>query len=544
MRTWVTTAFLLGAAALAGVCFFWPGGVAVVESLATSDWREAAIGPRRAALLARGIGVAFGAACLAQVLGAALAGGFAVRGRRWVRGVVAWIGLVVLLTPPYLYAYAWSLPLLPEGIAVGAKGASLWPVWVTSLGRAVWCLGTWSAPLAAGVVYAGWRASGRHAYRMALLDASPARAAWGAAGSVMLPWLAVSFLIVFALAMTEYSVCHLCLVPTWNTELLAEAQDLDSPGRALRLAWPLLALTALVAAGLFPFRRMLDEFLHDLAELHEFGRDGGDSVPAGVGVGGVGRVAMLVGAVLLLPWIVLAMYLRDLAAFASMWRTYLYEWPDGLLCAAGSVVVSAWLATAVDYVLAAPHRAGWAALRLFARLIVAAAVFAAIAPPALVGDAFIAAYVRLPLIYDHWPIVSLVTAARFAVVAIVGLRLAGRVADANLSPLAAVDGASWAAAYFRVRLPNCASALGFALLVVGLLSLTEVAASFMVQPAGLDHLALTLLNQIHFGRNSEIIAMSLLLMAFVGIVVLAGLSVLRRAAGPLAAQPPAVGPGE
>ncbi|MCH8807186.1 MAG: hypothetical protein IH986_14025, partial [Planctomycetes bacterium] len=117
-------------------------------------------------------------------------------------------------------------------------------------------------------------------------------------------------------------------------------------------------------------------------------------------------------------------------------------------------------------------------------------------------------------------------------------------ADANLSPLAAVDGASWAAAYFRVRLPNCASALGFALLVVGLLSLTEVAASFMVQPAGLDHLALTLLNQIHFGRNSEIIAMSLLLMAFVGIVVLAGLSVLRRAAGPLAAQPPAVGPGE
>ena len=73
-----------------------------------------------------------------------------------------------------------------------------------------------------------------------------------------------------------------------------------------------------------------------------------------------------------------------------------------------------------------------------------------------------------------------------------------------------------------MRLPLVLPALLISLVAVAVLSLTEIAASLLVCPAGTKSLSITLLNMIHFGRNDEVIAMVLYLMGFVGLLAALG----------------------
>jgi ABC-type Fe3+ transport system permease subunit len=523
MRTVRTIGFgviLSGAAGLAVLCFVIPAIVGLVEAFRVEQWAQAGLGPRRLRLLLRGVVIAAGAAMVAQVMGGGLAAGLCAARASRLRGLTAWVCLVVLLTPPYIYTYAWNLVLLPGGVMVGAEGAVKWPAWLLHEGRAVLCLGAWTAPVAAAVLACGWRSSGRQAYRLTLLDASPVWALLRGGLPALRPWIAVALLAAGLLAITEHSVCDLCQAPTWNTEILGLIQNPDMPG--LLLAWPLVALVGLLLLALWPLRASLRRLLSELGDwgaadeaLGSGGRSHGRW-----GLLGLGLVAVIV---LLLPWGILLAELRDIRALGSVWVHVPREWPDGLRCAAGSALAGAWLAIGVDSLLEMRRSRPARALGAAAYAMLGAALIAAVVPPALVGDAFAAAYVRWDWLSRHWPIVSLVTTARFAIIPMLALRIAGRSVDAELTAMAATDGAGWATTYLHVRLPLCLPALVTGAMIVGLLSLTEVAATHLVRPAGLESVALTLLNQIHYGRNDEIVAMSLYLAAFVGVVVAVGL---------------------
>jgi ABC-type Fe3+ transport system permease subunit len=63
---------------------------------------------------------------------------------------------------------------------------------------------------------------------------------------------------------------------------------------------------------------------------------------------------------------------------------------------------------------------------------------------------------------------------------------------------------------------------------VGVLALTEVPATYLVRPAGVESVAMTLFNEIHHGRNDVIVAMSLYVMVAVGVVVTVAQCVLAR----------------
>jgi iron(III) transport system permease protein len=489
----------------------------------SGDLREAALTPRRLGLLARGVWVALLAAALAQVLGAALAMGLLAGGRGRIAGFCMWVALFVLLTPPYLYAYAWSLPLLPSGISVAAAQSTPWPAWVTQQGRAVGCLAAWLSPLAAILISIGWRTSGAPAYRMALLDAAAPSALFRAAVPVIWPWIAASALATGTLALTEYSVCHLCQVLTWNTEVLAEAQLLQRPGRALLLAWPLVLLCLLLIAALWLLRRPLGAHREQLAHMTGLRGELERAIvrtPAAV----VG--ATVAAIVLFLPWLLLAASVRDFRALAETWRVYPNEWPGGLVYAAAAGVLSLLVALGVDALLAMPRGARGVATdlrRTVGWLIMIAATIGATAPPALVGDAIKAAYADVPAIANDWPIVAVATTARFALIAIVALRAAGSLSDPDLRACAAIDGASAWSYLLRIRWRLCAVTLAAAGVAVAVLSLTEIPATLLVQPRWFHCVAITLLNQIHYGRNDEIIAMSL----YVGLVVAAVVSVAR-----------------
>ncbi|MBW7905642.1 MAG: hypothetical protein LC135_00965 [Phycisphaerae bacterium] len=499
--------FIGGAIALAVLCLLWPAAAATVEILRAAAWETAAMSPRRWMLLGRGVDVALRSGAVATILGGGLAVGLAARSAA-ARWTCAAVGLVVLLTPPYVYAYAWSLPALPGGLLT-AQVLSRDQYELVTRWRATWCLGTWSAPLAAAVIFSGWQGTARRVYQLALLDASPARALLRGALPTMTPAVLAAFGLSAGLALSEFSVCHLCLVQTWNTEILAEAQ-LGRAGTALLLGWPLAAAVGAVVLALLPVRKRLAELLARLS---------GNAATSRVETAATRQwpglvVAGLAAAVLLLPWAVYLSYLSEPAALLRAWRTFVMQRDQApaLPYAVAAAVAGVWLALGVDFLLG-PRRADWpVVLRGAGWAIALAALAAALMPPVVVGDAFVAAYHQAPAVYDHWPILSLALAARLAIVPI-GLLVAARARVDGYAGMAAADGASWWQCCRQVRWPLMRGALMKGGLLVAVLALTEVAVSQMVTPPSVNNVARRLLNEIHFGRNDDVIALSLYMTA-------------------------------
>jgi len=529
LRKAVPIAVIGGGIALALLCFGWPAMVALAEVVRSGDLAAGALSARRWGLIGAGVGVSAQATILALLLGSLLAVGLAARSRV-LRGIVVWVSACAVMTPPYLYAYAWSLPILPEGLVTAAALTGESSEWVTWW-RAVLCLGSWCAPIVAAAVCAGWRNAGRAVYQVALLDAGPVAALLRAALPVMTPWLLVAGALVFVLTTSEFSVCHLCLVQTWNTEILAEAQ-LGRPGRALLLGWPLVALVLGVVAALAPARGMIARLLRDLVSA---------DWQAGQFRGGRGRAcgaaaASMAVAVLLMPWGILWAYFGDLAALPRAWQVFLVKRGEttALLYASGAAIGALWLTLTVDYLcMGRAAGAGLRAARAVGGLVLVAAGLAAILPPVVVGDAYQASYVSLPLVYDSSLILCLALAARLALVP-AGLALVtGEARSVPYEDMAAVDGASRWQTCWLVRWALLRDVLMMAGVLCVLLALTDVAVTQSLTPPGVGNLALTLLNQIHFGRNDEVIALCFYAGAAVALVaggVVAARSVRRRMA--------------
>ncbi|MGE3180532.1 MAG: hypothetical protein AB7N71_02800, partial [Phycisphaerae bacterium] len=208
-----------------------------LQSFAAHAGPDQTIGARQLTLLWRGVWVTAVAACCTQLIGGGLAIGFQ-SSQRFARALAFAASVFAVLSPPFFYAYAWGLVALPSGVPLGDNVAHLLPNWLTREGRAILCLATWLAAPAAWMLAAGWRANGSDAYRLARIDSGAAAAFVRAGIPAMRRWILLSGLVTFAFAFTEYTICHLCLVNTWNVEVLAQLQALDKP--ALALAWPLL----------------------------------------------------------------------------------------------------------------------------------------------------------------------------------------------------------------------------------------------------------------------------------------------------------------
>jgi ABC-type Fe3+ transport system permease subunit len=358
-----------------------------------------------------------------------------------------------------------------------------------------------------------------------LLDAARPRAVWRGAVPSLAPWIAIAFLTAFVLASTEFSVCHLCQLQTLNTEILAEFQV--APARALTLAWPFIALIALSAAGLALFHRRLVALLTALGDLN-------DPVAALRGPTAAPRTAtavLLIAVIALLaPWALLLAQMRDPTAFLRVWSTFPRAWPMGLVQAAVAAAAAGILAVSADAVAVGAqtgkHRlrrpAVWAA-----RLIDALLLMLALLPPALVGIAFLRTYASQPWMSDTLLIVSATNVARFGALALLAVRLASASGSEALLGAARTEGAGWLAGYWPVRGPRILQPALSAMVMVGLLALSEVAATVLVNPPAMPNLALTLLNHIHFARNDEVIALCLSLMVLVALLS-AGLIAARR----------------
>lgn len=551
MRTalaWLLTATTI---ALAIACFLAPLAIALASlgsDLTSTDVQRPTsprasglwLSPRQWGLLGRSAAVAAGAAFVAVGLGAALAAGLVCEGAPRRRALVRFLCIVTLLTPPYIYAYAWSLPLLPAGIIVAPVLEHAGFAFVATTGRAIWCLGSWLAPLAAFLLAAGWRVAGRPAYRLAVLDARPLRAV-GAALPAMLPYVAIAGVATGALALNEYTVCHLCLVQTWNTEILAEIQSGQGLGRVLVFAWPLLAVVAVVLGAGWMARERLLRLMERAPEVESDGgvsssdaearRYGRAECPRHPRVGWRGWVGPVAGVVLAVPVLIFVAWMGDWSALFDAWRTYPREWPDGLRQALLSAVAAVVLGFGVAQLVCVPRLllGGWQRLgRGVGAGIVLLAVLFAMSPPALVGDAFVTWLMHLTPLRDSVAAVSMVAAARFAVIPMLAAVVAARAIPEELSAASAADGASHTDYAISVQAPLILPTVLAAGAAAGLLALTEVSATQLVTPPAVRSLALTMLNAIHFGRDDKVIALSLQVVLLVGVAAAVWMFAARR----------------
>lgn len=531
-----TTLLLLCAA------FVWPMVFAVGDTWFASEAGSPALSGYRLTLLVRGLKIAAAAALAAQPIGAGLAAGLVHRSGV-LRGLATWTAFTMLLTPTYLYAYAANVALLPTGAnTIASLDRATGALFSQDELRAVACEGCWLASLAAIILATGWRVAARPALALAALDAGPVIALRRVAIPALRGWIALSLLACLLLATTDFAVPNIMAVQVWNTEVLAATQLIEARGAALRLAWPLVVLVGLMAGAIYLLRRplsaQLDEFAVGPHELPD-SRPRASSAMHWAG----GLCAAAAGTIVLLPWAVFIGSVRGVHSFRGVLESFPAPLRAGVQIGLGAAAFAAILSLGGAYLalLASVGRRSYArrAAGLVAAVLLASALVAAIVPPVLIGDAFAGAYVHADFVRDSVMIISLTALARFGLFAILAVRFAQRRIDREQVDAGRSDGAGPPQLFMRVVLPQLAAATLLGATIAGMLSTTDIAATQLVIPAGVESLAATLLNHIHFGRNEVVVALSLCVMAVIAAVV-AAMQLLARVMRPAASPKMAV----
>jgi len=225
---------------------------------------------------------------------------------------------------------------------------------------------------------------------------------------------------------------------------------------------------------------------------------------------------MWVGAVLVwlaavgLPVVVMGMALRDSAAWRQGFALFAREWGVSLMVSAG-VALGAVAVTVATLLVWRTASSRW--VRGAAACAVAASFLAAMVPPAALGIGFITFYngfdVLRPL-YLNTPLVWILSlATRYTAVAMVIVWPMIGWRSILILDQARTDGAATLEILTDVLLPWAWPSLLAAGAIVGVLSLFEVVLTQMVGPVGFPSIALTILGQMHYGRDDVVITTSL-----------------------------------
>jgi len=451
-----------------------------------------ALSVRQWGLLAKSVGLA--------VLGVVMATGISIPGA-YVVGRLGRLSRHPLLTtmlvapllfPPMVYVFGWQR-VLPVTFPQPVQCIAVWALW--------------AYPIPALLIGMGWARVGRHTYNAALLDTSPASAFVRAALPMLWPHAALSSLILFVVFLGEYSVPHACGLMVYATELLGWATESAHPIDTL---WPSLPPAVLILAAVIAVRRAWGRYV--LAE------DMDTQSPAVRGVSV--RLTLLAAACFavaaVVPVAALVADLRSAGEMERAVRTYGVELAESLVVAgvSGLIVMGMGVSLAVVRPLRRP-------------VLLWAIAFGAL-PGALVGEAILAAYRSVPLIYEHWLLVVLGYTARFAWIGVVAVALVSRATPEEVTHQARTDGADETAVMLRIHAALSWPTLLFAASLAAAMSLSEVATSWLVRVPSLRLIAHILMEKFHRPEGGMLSALSLwLVLSAVPAAVLLAV-VLRR----------------
>ncbi len=436
-------------------------------------------------LLANSLLLAGASTLLALLLGLACAVVLSASGWR-ARRLLIPLTLTVLALPAFLVANCW-IDLL------GASGTlHRWlPLDIFSLNGAVWILALLLWPISALAVFSAWQKlelahleldpalRGRHLFQSLLLPAAK-------------PALFVSATITFALALNNFAVPAILQVKVFPAEVWVQFNTNLDALAALRLSWPLILAPGLLILCL---RRTAIPWPRASAA---------DLAPAlrqQLGSGWFGISAVVCALVLVFSLLV---PLAQLVGHARTWSEFIPAFAAGQSAVFNSLfyaVTAALLTVVLGVALVRVRGLGWLWI-LF------------LVPGVLLGIGAVTAFNRPALFWftrSAAIVVTLLTVRYFALAHSL-LRVAHESMDRDLIDAARVDGASGFALFRHAVLPQIASPLAAAAYIVYVLCLWDVETILLVLPPGGETLAVRIFNLLHYGHNSHVNALCLLLL--------------------------------
>jgi len=473
----------------AAVLVLWPATVVLAALLRAGEGEPVAIS---AGLVARSVAWALMIGVIATFI--AWPAAFALRDRRWS----VWV-LLPMAMPSYLVFHALGLlrdPAGPLGAWIERRVDAGWTDLATLINQfiAVVGLAAWVWPLCAVVVGARLREVPAHVDESLRLDG---------AGFLRRQWQ--QFVMAAGAAAGAVGLAAVVMLGSAVPLHLAQA--------------PTLSVAAWLAATLHPgdpgvWKTGVPAIIGAIAAAAVIARRGPGQDEAALGRPAPRASRVYAGLLLALGVVV--------PAFA--YATAVRNWQSALQFAA--VILPAFgasiaIASAVGGLCAVVMLCAWRAERAAGGAAPTAGVvalgfliIAALTPGILVGQAWLMAGMALGPWFAGGPFpVVLAHAARFAgIAALAGVAMA-RLEPRDVRFMRLLDAGHGPGAWLRLAVAPRAWAVPGVAAATFCLSLHEVEATIILQPPGVTSLSQTMLAQLHFARNDEIAAGSLLVLA-------------------------------
>jgi len=429
-------------------------------------------------------------------------------------GLLLLLLLLPLVLPQYVLYYAWTLLLSPTtqlGRMLASRPDLARVVGiVTSTGVLI----GWYWPLAALVLAQGWRSIDGRVWEGAALEASRLQVFRHVTLPLFSRTILLAFGVCFVLSLSEFAAFHLAGVKTIGTELAVLYELTGAAAPVARAAWP-VTLPALLAA---------------LALTLSSHRWTPTTVAVKTSTVGPESLAWTVLLLLLaVSWLAPVILLVANVTTWQPFRQFLTLHVDDLAWS----LLTAGVAALIAYLIALGGLFCSEPLRPIGRtisLVVCGTTFLAMFLPAsLSAVSLLKLSGSVVPNLRNWFLVSAGQASRFAGLALVLLLLTRYPDRRQLAEMASLDGASPFQAWRHVHLPRVWPVLAGTLLLVTMLSFTELPAAMILLPAGLPNFAQRLLNQMHYARDQQVIASCLILSLLFVLVVALSVALLRMA---------------
>jgi len=443
---------------------------------------------------------------------------------RGKKDVLLLLILMPLVLPRYVLYYAWSLLLSPTTVLGQYLSERMEVAKLVGTVTSASVLILWCWPLAALLIAQGWRGFEESIRDSASLDAG----GFAMFRKITLPLLArplfLAFGVCFVLAASEFGTFDLAGVRTLGAEVAVLYQLTGSEVYVARAAWPIVvvALGVAIALGRSSRRWASPDAAFKTVEFKSQGWRWGVLLGL-LGISLIGPVALLIGSI------------TDSQALRQFLKLHLDELGWSLAISAVAAAAAYLIAFGALSLESKPpagrlRQGGYpigASRRLLSFAVRTSIFLAMLVPASVVGVSLLKllAACNLPAsVRQSWYIVSAGQAARFAGVGLVLLLLTQHGRARRLSEMASLDGASRFETWRHVHLPQIWPVVVGTFIVVTMLSITELSATSVLLPAGLPNFAMRLLNQMHYARDQQVIASSLVLICL--FVVLSGVVVL------------------
>jgi iron(III) transport system permease protein len=460
LRSSRTLVILTAATAFVVACLLPP--LYMLSAILRPGGGESALGEvlldaRQQGLLYTTLLLGSGTSILATLLGGALGLVLARTSLPWKTPLrIALIAPAVL--PPYVIALAWSY--LAGQVAFTVWGA------IAVLTSALY-------PLSMLATEVALRQVDPRLEEAALLAAPPTRVLYRITAPLVLPTVMSAALMVFVLAISDFSVAAVLRVRVFTTEVFSAFAALYDSGRAMILSLPLVILSIVVAAAAaiaLGDRLVTTRRTRGGTRIEAF-----DSWKLATAVTACGAICL----VLILPLMALVREaLRSRSVVPAIRGSSEAAVNSLVLAVIGATVVTA-LAAAVGYARA--HTTAKTGAAVDALWIVLFAV-----PSTVVGIGLIGVWNRPYALglYGTGAMLVLAYVARFAPVGALALAAIVRAIPQSQEEAAAVAGAGWLRTITHIVLPQIRVGLLAVWVIAFILSFGEVGTSILVAPPG------------------------------------------------------------